>query len=78
MLPFIKKNRPIAAATIVSRTPDGSTEDETMDDEGLESCATDLLRAINTKDTTALASALRAAFEILDSEQPNETISEED
>lgn len=36
-------------------------------DEGLEAAGTDLLRAINAKNPKAIAAALRAAFEILDS-----------
>jgi len=42
------------------------------EDQGLMACAEDLIKAIHAKDTSATASALRAAFELCDSEPHDE------
>ena len=72
-LPFMKK-RQVAALIIQNRTPDGvKTEGaEDSQDQGLMSCAEDLIRAVHAKDAQAVASAMRAAFEILESEPHEE------
>lgn len=60
---------------VTTRKPDGSTEPEDQsdgDDQGLSACAADLIRAVHAKDESAVASALKAAFEILDSQSPDE------
>lgn len=48
----------------------------------LEACADDIIRAINSKDSKMLAEAIKAAFEICDSEPheegPHTNESEED
>lgn len=55
-------------------------EDLGSDHDGLEACADDLMRASASGDKKAFASALRAAFEILDSEPhvEGEHLNEED
>ena len=68
-LPFLKKERPSAGGVITEyRKPDG---DEPNEDAPLESCAQDLIRCSKADDHVGVAKALRAAFEILDS-QPHE------
>lgn len=67
MLPFLKHKQegsmsePIDS---IERKPDGDEEEY----DGLESAAEDLCHAIEAKDYKAAASALRAAFDLLDSE----------
>jgi hypothetical protein len=70
MLPFLKE-RKIASVLVAKRSPEG--EETTMPevDEGLMAAAEDLIRAVHSKDAHAVASALKAAFEISDS-QPHE------
>lgn len=70
MLPFLKV-KPQAGIMSSVRKPDGSSEMESDSNEGLSACAADLIRAIHSKDEESVASALKAAFEILDS-QPHE------
>lgn len=73
-LPFLKKQS-MAGLIISHRKPDGSKEEEKtegQEDQGLISCADDLIRAVHSKDSQAVSSALRAAFQILDSEPHNE------
>lgn len=72
MLPFLKKQRPVAGIVIETRKPDEGKEPEAAGDEsGLESAAHDLLMAIEAKDVKAMAAAMKAAFEIMES-QPHE------
>ena len=70
MLPFLKPKRQ-AGIMISERKPDGGfaeQNEQAAEDQGLEACADDIIRAINSKDSRELAAAIRAAFEILDSE----------
>lgn len=67
MLPFIKKQRQSAGVAVEYRKPDESDKPESQDD-GLEMAADDMLKAHSSGDKKALAAALRAAFEILDSQ----------
>jgi hypothetical protein len=70
MLPFLKPKTQ-TGLIISQRKPDGETEEKGMEDQedmGLMSAAEDLIRAVHAKDAKAVASALRAAFEIVDSE----------
>lgn len=66
---------------VSTRAPDiGSkpleeTEDPS-DTHGLEACARDLLRGINTKDEKAIARAFKAAFEICESNPHSEDTEE--
>lgn len=73
-LPFLDK-RKVAGLIIAKRKPDGSTEEmHTEGDENapIMSCADDLISAVHAKDASGVAAAMRAAFEILDSEPPKE------
>ncbi len=71
MLPFLKKNQEASASAPidpVKRKPD----EESDDYDSLESAAQDLLHAIKEEDTKAIAAALRAAFDLCDSEPHHE------
>ena len=71
-LPFLKKDKEASVsmpADVQRREPDS---EEDSDYDSLESCAEDLTRAIASKDLKGVASALRAAFQILDSEPHEE------
>lgn len=65
MLPFLKKQEAAASIPIETkkREPDSEPEFDT-----LESAGQDLIDAIHSKDVKSVAAALRAAFELLDSE----------
>lgn len=68
MIPFLKNKQDAASSTSidkVERKPDSEEYDV------LESAAEDLCHAIEAKDYKAIAAALRAAFDLLDS-QPHE------
>lgn len=66
-LPLFKsKDRPLGTMIIEDRKPDSPQEDS-AGDEGLQACAQDLMSAIESKNAKGIASALRAAFDILDS-----------
>ncbi len=70
MLPFLKnKQYKNASLVIQERRPD--SEDSALekdDDAALHAAAQDILRAVESKDYKHLALALRAAFQIIDSE----------
>lgn len=69
MLPFLKKAKESGSApsSVVTRKPDDSGEVDSM-----HVAAEEMLSAIENKDAGALASALRAAFELADSEPHSE------
>lgn len=62
MLPFLKK--PKAAGLIVEQR----ASDKPSDISEMETCAQDLLAAIEAKDIKGMAAALQAAFELADSQ----------
>lgn len=72
MLPIFAKNKQQGNAGLIvkTRTPDENQEDteEDKDDPSaaMESAAQDLINAIHSRDTKAVADALQAAFEIAD------------
>lgn len=75
-LPFLrKKHSGNASLSIEYRKPDaegeGHHDKEPNDDNGLHACAEDIIRCVNEGDKAGLAKALKAAFEICDS-QPHE------
>jgi hypothetical protein len=80
VLPFLK-NKQSSQADIIMKTrmPDGSQSlDEPKDDEdqgdmAMEAAAQDILRAIESKDATHLALALKSAFQIMDSAEDDES-----
>lgn len=66
MLPFLKLNKEASSSgpvESVERKPDEEPEYDAM-----ESAAEDLISAIHSKDAPAAAAALRAAFELADSQ----------
>lgn len=66
MLPFMKKNKESSvsvASEAIKREPDHEVEYD-----ALHAAAEDILQAIEKKDVANLAIALRAAFELCDSE----------
>lgn len=70
MLPFHKLNQEAAASGPVEsivREPDEGAEYDV-----LESAAEDLVRAVHSKDIKGVAEALRAAFDLCDSEPHEE------
>jgi hypothetical protein len=72
MLPFLKKNQEVGVSgpvEVKKREPD---EDSDYDYDMLESAAEDLISAVHSKDTKAVCSALRAAFQICDLEPHEE------
>lgn len=72
MLPFMKRTQDAAAAgpvTKIERKPDEGSEPEY---DALESAAEDLRTGIEKKDSKMIAAALRAAFQMLDSEPHEE------
>lgn len=74
MLPFLKP-RSQSGLIVSTRKPDGGSEESHMEgheDEGLDACSEDLIRAMHAKDTKGVSSALKAAFELLDSEPHEE------
>lgn len=79
MLPFLKnKNQPSVAGLIMkTRAPDESPEQEDSEDSSaaIESCASEIIRAVHAKDPKAVAAALKDAFDILES-MPHEEESE--
>jgi hypothetical protein len=69
MLPMLKRNKEASASgpiESVERKPDQEPEFDSM-----EAAAQDLCDAIHSKDMKAIAAALRAAFELMES-QPHE------
>lgn len=69
MLPFLKHNQEASASgpvESIKREPD-----EDYDYDMLDSAAEDLIQAVHSKDVKAVSSALKAAFQICDS-QPHE------
>ena len=67
MLPYLQQKK-IASIAHAVRRPDGSMEEVEQDDLGLLEAASDLMAAVHAKDSKAVAAALKAAFEICDSE----------
>lgn len=75
MLPFLKKSKTQSAGISMEyRKPDEDQKSSTdmLDDSALEACADDLMRAVSSGDKKSAARALRAAFQILDSEPHEE------
>ncbi len=71
MLPFLKPQAKQTGVAVAMRKPDGGGMEAPHDDDkdaGLHAASEDLIRALNAKDAHGVSAALRAAFEILDSE----------
>jgi len=67
LLPFLKNKKQIAGLIIEQRKPDIKPEEEQEEDYGIETCARDLLSAIESKDVKGIAEAMKSAFEVLES-----------
>ena len=82
-LPFLKQ-RKVAALIVQNRSADGGHDTVPEDhlEQELTTCGEDLIRGVTNKDAKAVGDAIRAAFEILDSEPheegPHTNESEED
>lgn len=77
MLPFLKRDKEGSAAMEVEikvRKPDHEEEHDDM----LHYVAEDMIHAMERKDSKLMAEALRAAFEIMESEEHFEGPHEED
>ena len=73
MLPFFKPKK-LASVIIATRKPDGTVmpkHEETEHEDGIMSVAEDLISAVHMKDASMVATALKAAFEIME-EAPHE------
>lgn len=66
MLPFLKSKRS-TGISVEYRKPDQQKE-ENQEDPALKACADDILKAVEERNPKALASALRAAFDVLQSQ----------
>jgi len=72
-LPFLKKKQGSAQGIAIEyRKPDadgeGHHDKEDNDDEGLRACSRDIIECIASRDEVGLSKALKAAFEICDSQ----------
>ena len=69
MLPFMKKKQEVGGSGVIIKTRPSDKPDENQDDSsaGIEACAKDLIDAVHARDIQGAASAIKAAFEILDS-----------
>lgn len=71
LLPFLQK-KSIAGLIISKRTPDGSPQEqhsEGNEDQGLDACSEDLIRALHSKDAKGVTAALKAVFDLMESKE---------
>jgi len=69
MIPFLKRNKEASVSApvdTIKRDPDEDKQEEDVD--GLEVAAQDILSAIKSNNAKDLAVAIKAAFELCDSE----------
>jgi DNA-binding GntR family transcriptional regulator len=79
MLPFLKKHDVGAQAPVTEhRKPDDSEKSEKDQTDGMHMAASDLIDAVKAEDVARAAKALRAAFEIADSEPHQESPEDEE
>lgn len=78
MLPFLQKAKMQTGVIIHERKSDHEPEEGSEPSEGLEACASDIIKAISSSNSKALAQALQAAFEIMDSNPHEEYPHDED
>lgn len=71
ILPFLAKKTQQSGLIVQERQPDEKSEG-TDEDAGMHAAAKDLMDAVHAKDIKRVAEALRAAFQIADSEPHNE------
>lgn len=69
MLPFLKPKQGSVGVIIEKQRPTDQPDEEREElNPGLIACAHDMIAALHSKDSKALALAIKAAFEICDSE----------
>lgn len=79
MLPFMKPKQ-VAGLIVKQRKPDGNSVEQPVENEenqDLEVCAEEIIRAIMAKDAKALATAIESAFQIMEL-RPHDEVSHED
>lgn len=72
MLPFLKRTQDASASAPIEKITREPDEGAESDFDALESAAEDLCHGIEAKDYKMIAAALRAAFQMLDSEPHDE------
>lgn len=73
MLPFLKNaRRQVAGMTMEVRKPDEPEKAQDDPEAGLRAAAMDLIKAVNAQDEHGVMSALRAAFQIMESQPHDE------
>lgn len=72
MLPFLKRKSGSAGLIVKTREPDQNDSSDSDDSYSLEACSQDLINAIHSSDPKKVSEALRAAFEVLESEPHEE------
>lgn len=77
MLPFLKSKKDAAVGLIVkTRAPDEKPQDEQEEqldsDAAMEACASELIRAIHSRDAKAVALALKDILDTMPSEELEE------
>lgn len=73
ILPFMLKKAQSPGIIVKDRAPDQPEESTDDSNDSIEACAHDLIEAVHAKDTKAAASAMKAAFEIMQSEPSSES-----
>jgi hypothetical protein len=69
MLPFFKPKAASVGLIVSERKPDSYPEPiDENNDAGLDACSADLILAVHAKSIKAVTAALKAAFELLDSQ----------
>jgi DNA-binding GntR family transcriptional regulator len=78
-LPFLMKPKVSSTTIVEHRKPDETVGEDSPDsnDEGLNSAASDLIDAVHSRDVKGAAAAMRAAFELMES-QPHEEINHDE
>ena len=71
MLPFLKRNQEASAASPIESQQRKPDHEEEYD--ALESAADELMAAVKANDSKGVASALRAAFDLMESEPHEES-----
>lgn len=72
MLPFLKHSKEASVSVAPDTIKRKSDSEDESEYDPMHSAADDLIAAVHSKDTKATADALRAAFELADSEPHHE------
>lgn len=68
LLPFLKQSQEKQQSGVIVKTRTPDEVPEISEDSGIEACAQEIIDAIHARDSKRLASALKDAFQIVDSE----------